>query len=236
MQEPLIRSTSLSKVYGKGPLAVTALAEASFVVKPGERVAILGKSGSGKSTMLNLLGGLDRPSAGSLVVSGEDLATYSRNQMAAYRLRTIGFIFQSFHLVASKSIAENCEFPLVLSRIASVERRRLASSALDAVGLLNRMHHRPADLSGGERQRAAIARALINRPTILLADEPTGNLDSANANIVTDLILTQVRQRGMTLILVTHDEELAGRMTDRVIRMADGKIVRDGPPDQTLRS
>jgi putative ABC transport system ATP-binding protein len=236
MGEPLIRASGLSKVYGQGSTAVMALAAASLEIRAGDRVAILGKSGSGKSTMLNLLGGLDRPTAGQLVVDGRDLATFSRPRMAHYRLTTIGFIFQSFHLVASKSIGENCELPLILNGMPPAERRQRAFESLDAVGLRNRIHHRPADLSGGERQRAAIARALINRPKILLADEPTGNLDSANALAITELILAQVRDRGMTLILVTHDEDLAGRMTDRVLRMADGKIVRDGPPDQTLRS
>lgn len=235
MGEPLIRASGLSKVYGQGATAVMALADASLEIRAGDRLAILGKSGSGKSTMLNLLGGLDRPTQGTLVVDGGDLATFSRQQMANYRLTTIGFIFQSFHLVGSKSIGENCELPLILSGIPPAERRQRAFEALDAVGLRNRIHHRPADLSGGERQRAAIARALINHPKILLADEPTGNLDTANAHAITTLILNQVRQRGMTLILVTHDEELALRMTDRVLRMADGKIVRDGPPEHTLR-
>ena len=223
----LISARSLTKTYSSGPTMVTALADATFDVPAGQRLAILGKSGSGKSTMLNLLGGLDQPTSGSLAVAGTDLATMSRSQLADYRLTKIGFIFQSFHLVPSRSVIQNVELPLMLAGQSLAERKKHASAALEAVGMGHRLTHRPSELSGGERQRTAIARALVNRPSILLADEPTGNLDSATAKTVIELILDQVRERGMTLILVTHDEELAKRTTERILRMADGRIASD---------
>ena len=221
----MIVARSLTKSYGTGPTAVVALADATFEIAAGERVAVLGKSGSGKSTMLNLLGGLDRPTSGSLAFDGADLAAMTRGQLADYRLVNIGFVFQSFHLLPADSVRQNVELPLMLASVSPGERKARASAALNAVGLNHRLTHRPSELSGGERRRVALARALVNRPRLLLADEPTGNLDSATAAVVMQLILDQVRVRGMTLILVTHDEELAKRTTDRVIRMADGRIL-----------
>jgi ABC-type lipoprotein export system ATPase subunit len=221
----MIVARSLTKSYGTGPTAVVALAGASFDIGAGERVAVLGKSGSGKSTMLNLLGGLDRPTSGSLAFDGADLATMTRGQLADYRLSNVGFVFQSFHLLPSDTVRQNVELPLMLAGVSPAERKARATATLDAVGLSHRLTHRPTELSGGERQRVALARSLVNRPRVLLADEPTGNLDSATATVVMRLILDQVRERGMTLILVTHDEELAKRTTDRFIRMADGRIV-----------
>jgi ABC-type lipoprotein export system ATPase subunit len=217
----------LSKSYGHGPTAVTALRDASFTVPAGQRLAILGKSGSGKSTLLNLLGGLDQPTTGQLTVAGQSLGTLSRRQLAEYRRRRIGFVFQSFHLIPSSSVLQNVELPLMLAGMKPGERRRQALAALDAVGMAPRVTHRPAELSGGERQRTAMARAIVHRPELLLADEPTGNLDSQTAGTVMTLIVDQVKTRGMTLILVTHDEELASRTTDRVLRMADGRIVNE---------
>lgn len=222
-----IAANALTKVYGTGPTAVSALEAATFAVPAGQRLAVLGKSGSGKSTMLNLLGGLDRPSNGSLVVAGDDLAKFTRRQLADYRLARVGFVFQSFHLIPSQSVIQNVELPLMLAGVSPGERHRRAAETLDLVGMTYRLHHRTTDLSGGERQRTAIARALVNRPQLLLADEPTGNLDSATATVVMELIQQLVRERGMTMILVTHDEELAKRTTDRILRMADGKVISD---------
>ncbi|MCU0702727.1 MAG: ABC transporter ATP-binding protein [Fimbriiglobus sp.] len=220
----MITAERLSKTYGSGTSAVPALSDVNFTIAAGERVAILGKSGSGKSTLMNIIGGLDTATNGTLTVAGQHLATLSRRQLADFRLGCIGFIFQSFHLIPSQTVEENVTLPLVLAKVGAGERRRRVQEMLEAVGLGHRIGHRPTQLSGGERQRAAVARALINEPAVLLADEPTGNLDSANATSVMELLLTQVQTRGMTLLLVTHDEELARRHTGRVIRMCDGRV------------
>jgi ABC-type lipoprotein export system ATPase subunit len=220
----VISAQNVSKTYGTGASAVTALAGVNLSVSAGERVAILGKSGSGKSTLMNLIGGLDVPTAGTLSVNGHALDSLSRRQLADFRLGCIGFVFQSFHLIPSKTAAENVELPLVLAKVGAAERRRRVRQVLEAVGLGNRADHRPAQLSGGERQRAAVARAIVNQPAVLLADEPTGNLDSGSAADVMAVLASQVRDRGMTLLLVTHDEELAKRSTDRLVRVQDGRV------------
>ena len=194
-------------------------------MRRGERVALLGKSGSGKSTLLNLLGGLDRPTAGSAVVEGADLAAMTGRQRAAYRLGTVGMIFQAYNLIHARTALENVELPMIFAGRPRRERREAATRALEAVGLGHRLGHRPPQLSGGEMQRAAIARALVNRPKVLLADEPTGNLDSSTAAEVLDLLLTYLRQHGTTLIMVTHDEDLAAQCADRVLRMRDGLFI-----------
>ena len=221
----MISAVNLSKTYGSGTSAVPALVGVDLSVAAGERVAILGKSGSGKSTLMNLIGGLDVPTAGTLSVAGHDLGSLTRRQLADYRLACVGFVFQSFHLIPSQTVAENVGLPLVLARVGPGERRERVREALAAVGLDHRLGHRPTQLSGGERQRTAVARAIINRPRVLLADEPTGNLDSATAGGVMDLLFAQVRERGVTLLLVTHDEELARRYTERTVRMQDGRVV-----------
>ncbi|MFO0935693.1 MAG: ABC transporter ATP-binding protein [Gemmataceae bacterium] len=226
----MIVARELTKTYGTGSTAVTALDHVSFSVPAGQRIAILGKSGSGKSTILNLLGGLDHATSGTLNVAGVDLAGMNRAQLAEYRLSKIGFIFQSFHLIPSQSVIQNVEVPLMLAGISPSERRTRASAALEAVGMGHRLTHKPAELSGGERQRTAVARALVNRPSILLADEPTGNLDSTTAKSVMQLVLDQVRERQMMLVLVTHDEELAKRSTERILRMSDGHVISDEAP------
>ena len=191
---------------------------------PGERVAILGKSGSGKSTLLHLIGGLDVPTSGTVTVAGRNLGQLSRNERAEFRLTTVGIIFQAFHLIPNRSAVENVELPMTFAARSKRERQRQAIAVLDTVGLGHRLKHRPAELSGGERQRVAIARALVNQPQLLLADEPTGNLDSATGTGVLDEILQQVKSRGMALVLVTHDEELAKRSSDRVLHMQDGVL------------
>ena len=192
---------------------------------PGERVAILGKSGSGKSTLLHLIGGLDVPTSGTVTVAGRNLGQLSRNERAEFRLTTVGIIFQAFHLIPNRSAVENVELPMTFAARSKRERHRQAIGVLETVGLGHRLKHRPAELSGGERQRVAIARALVNQPQLLLADEPTGNLDSATGTGVLEEILVQVKSRGMAFVLVTHDEELAKRSSDRVLYMQDGVLV-----------
>ncbi|HEY4308600.1 MAG TPA: ABC transporter ATP-binding protein [Pirellulales bacterium] len=220
-----IRAVDLVKSYDCAAQPVYALRGISFEVRPGERVALLGKSGSGKSTLLNLLGGLDRPKSGSLQVAGEELSTLSDRQLARFRSASVGCIFQSFNLILSRTALENVELPMIFAGQTSAARRAIARQALEAVGLVARLDHFPTQLSGGENQRVAIARALVNRPRVLLADEPTGNLDSATAREVVALLTAHVAEHGTTLILVTHDEELAASCTDRVIRLQDGQIL-----------
>jgi ABC-type lipoprotein export system ATPase subunit len=220
-----IRLLEVFKSYQTGGAAVHALQGVSLDVRRGERVALLGKSGSGKSTLLNLLGGLDRPTSGVIQVAGHDLARLGADGLARYRLTTVGMIFQSYNLVASRTAEENVELPLVFAGQPPGERRAQARRGLEQVGLGRRLRHRPAELSGGEQQRVAIARALVNHPVILLADEPTGNLDSDNAAEVMELLTERVRAEGTTLLLVTHDEDLARRYTERTVRIKDGRLV-----------
>jgi predicted ABC-type transport system involved in lysophospholipase L1 biosynthesis ATPase subunit len=203
---------------------VAALRGITLGVRRGERVALLGKSGSGKSTLLNLFGGLDRPTSGTLQVAGNDLPRLSARQLARFRSVTIGMIFQSFNLIASRTALQNVELPMIFSGTSPRQRQEQARAALEAVGLGDRLHHRPAQMSGGENQRVAVARSLVNRPDIILADEPTGNLDSSTARGVIDLIMQHVLKQGATFILVTHDEELAATCTSRVVRLKDGQI------------
>ena len=221
MPDPLVRTLDLHKSYG----SVSVLRGVTLDVAPGERVAILGKSGSGKSTLLHLLGGLDVATSGQVMVAGRDLGRISRNERAEFRLSTVGIIFQAFHLVPNRTAAENVELPMTFAAIPHHLRRKQATVALEAVGLGHRLRHRPAELSGGERQRVAVARALVNRPKLLLADEPTGNLDSATGAEVMAEIQQQVKAIGASLVLVTHDEELAARSSDRVLHMQDGVLV-----------
>ena len=224
-----IRAVEVSKAYGSKGVLVEALHGFSIEVAGGERVALLGKSGSGKSTLLNLLGGLDRPSSGRLSVGGRDLDGLSGREMARFRSTTVGIIFQSFNLIASRSAIENVELPMVFAGRSRSDRMAAARGALEAVGLGARLHHRPDEMSGGESQRVAVARALVNGPRIVLADEPTGSLDSQTARQVMALILDYVREHDATLVLVTHDEELAASCTDRVVRLVDGRIADGGP-------
>jgi predicted ABC-type transport system involved in lysophospholipase L1 biosynthesis ATPase subunit len=225
MPEFAIRVRDLAKSYGGPAAPVHALRGVSLDVRPGERLALLGKSGSGKSTLLNILAGLDRPSAGSVEVHGDDLGRLSRDQLARHRLCTVGMVFQSFNLIPSRTALENVELPLLFARRRPAERRAAARAALDAVGLGPRLDHRPSELSGGEMQRVAIARALVNNPSVLLADEPTGNLDSATGEQVLGLLTDHQRRAGATLVLVTHDEDLARRHADRVVWLRDGALV-----------
>ena len=218
--EPIIRLLDVTRRHGP----VTALDRVSLEVPRGERVAILGKSGSGKSSLLHLLGGLDRPTSGVVEVNGRNLATMDSGALADHRLHQVGIIFQSFHLIGSRSAAENVQMPLIFAGVPPAARKRRVGEALEAVGLAGRATHRPAEMSGGEAQRVAIARALVNDPPLILADEPTGNLDSATASAIMSLILDHVTRRNATLVLVTHDEEVAKRHATRIVRMRDGHI------------
>jgi predicted ABC-type transport system involved in lysophospholipase L1 biosynthesis ATPase subunit len=222
---PVIRAADLVKTYASASAPVHALRGISLELRRGERIALLGRSGSGKSTLLNVLGGLDQLTSGVLEVAGHDLAKLSSNRLARYRLTTVGMIFQSFNLIASRTALQNVELPMVFAGLPRAQRRRAAEQALESVGLGQRHDHRPAELSGGEHQRVAIARALVNRPEVLLADEPTGNLDSATSGEISAILMAHVRENGTTLILVTHDEELAGRCADRILHLKDGQLV-----------
>lgn len=222
-----IRTQELTKCYGGSSSPVFALKNVSLDVARGERVALLGKSGSGKSTLLNLLGGLDRPTAGRVTVAGHELDRLSARDLARFRSGAVGMIFQSFNLIPSRTALENVELPMIFAGRAPHERRTEARRALQTVGLGGRLDHRPAALSGGENQRVAVARALVNQPDLVLADEPTGNLDSATAREVMTLIVDHVRKHNATLVLVTHDEELAAECTTRIVRLKDGELLCD---------
>jgi predicted ABC-type transport system involved in lysophospholipase L1 biosynthesis ATPase subunit len=220
-----IRTVALTRSYGTPSAPVHALRGIDLEVRRGERVALLGKSGSGKSTLLNVVGGLDRATSGLVEVGGCDLGRLNADLLARHRLTTVGMVFQSFNLIASRTLLQNVELPLVFAGQQPNERRAAARQALEAVGLGERLGHRPAELSGGEHQRAAIARALVTRPEILLADEPTGNLDSDTSDEIIALLLNHLDAHGTTLVLVTHDEELAERCTGRIVRLRDGRLV-----------
>ena len=224
-----IRSENLCRHYRMGENLIRAVDGISLEISGGEFVALLGSSGSGKSSMLNLIAGLDRPTSGSVVVQDRDLAELSREELAKYRLHVVGMVFQSFNLISSMTVAENVELPLRFAEVERSQRQRLAREALERVGLKSRMDHRPAELSGGEQQRAALARALINRPQMLLADEPTGNLDSHTGTEIMEMVRGFNQELGMTIVMVTHERALAERYAQRMIFLADGKLVDDRP-------
>jgi putative ABC transport system ATP-binding protein len=222
-----IRTENLCRHYRMGDALIRAVDGITAEVRAGEFVALLGSSGSGKSSVLNLIAGLDRPTSGSVVVEQRDLSQLSRKELAAYRLRTVGMVFQSFNLIPSMTLAENVELPMRFAEIDRGKRDSLAGEALSRVGLQGRMNHRPSELSGGEQQRAALARALINRPQLLLADEPTGNLDSRTGTEIMNMVREFNQQLGMTVVMVTHERALAERYAERLIFLADGKLVGD---------
>ena len=213
------------KIYNPGENEVHALDGVSLSIRPGEFVAIVGHSGSGKSTLMNILGCLDTPSSGEYVLNGSVVSSLSDRQLSMIRNRQIGFIFQSFNLISSLNAFENVELPLIYRGIKPSERRRLAAEALGKVGLAKRMAHRPSEMSGGQQQRAAIARAIAARPPVILADEPTGNLDTRSGREVID-ILRELHGEGKTVVLITHDMSVAGA-AQRVVTINDGKIVGD---------
>jgi putative ABC transport system ATP-binding protein len=226
MAEPLLELTEVARRYKMGSEVINALDGVSFAIGPGEFVAIVGASGSGKSTLLNILGCLDTPTDGSYKLRGRDVRGLSDDELSDLRNREIGFIFQTFQLLARTSALENVELPLVYRGMARSARRDKAKAALARVGLARRMHHKPNELSGGQRQRVAIARALCAEPAILLADEPTGNLDSVTGREILALF-DELHRAGNTIILVTHEPAIAARCP-RAIRISDGKIVGDG--------
>jgi putative ABC transport system ATP-binding protein len=221
----LLEARGLSKRYGEGAAAVWALRDVSFGIDQGELVAIMGPSGSGKSTLMNLVGLLDLPSAGTLTLAGEATGRLSPDRLARLRNAEIGFVFQSYNLLGRTSALHNVELPLVYAGVRRRERLRRAEEALAAVGLAHRLKHLPTQLSGGEQQRVAIARALVCNPSIILADEPTGALDSRTGNEILDLFRGLNRQ-GRTIVLVTHDERIA-RSAARILRLQDGRLVGD---------
>jgi ABC-type lipoprotein export system ATPase subunit len=215
---------SVTRQYQMGETIVRAVNGVSFTIPHGDFAALLGPSGSGKSTLLNLIAGLDRPTEGSIVVDGRDLATMSSEELARYRRNTVGMIFQSFNLVPSMTLVENVELPMRFAEVDRTERAQRAMDLLTKVGLAARADHRPSQLSGGEQQRGAIARALVNRPTLLLADEPTGNLDSRTGQEIMDLIVELNSTLGVTIVMVTHEQALADRYSRRALHMADGRL------------
>jgi ABC-type lipoprotein export system ATPase subunit len=224
---PAIRAEQLCRHYRMGETLIRAVDGVTLEVRSGEFVALLGSSGSGKSSVLNLIAGLDRPTSGSVIIHDRNLAQLSREELAHYRLHTVGMVFQSFNLIASMTLAENVELPMRFAEVDRAKRDGLAREALARVGLQARMSHRPSELSGGEQQRAALARALINRPQLLLADEPTGNLDSHTGNEIMNMVREFNQQLGMTVVMVTHERALAERCAQRLIFLADGKLVGD---------
>lgn len=228
MGNDLLRLTGVSKVYGRGLHEVRALDGVSLTVESGEYVAITGPSGSGKSTLLNILGCLDSPTAGEYLFEGRPAQSLDDYGLAEIRNRRLGFVFQSFNLLPKYSARKNVEVPLAYSGAARGERKERAAAALSAVGLATRIDHRPSELSGGERQRVAIARALVNDPSILLADEPTGNLDTRVGHEIMKIIEDLNARTGLTVLVITHDPSIAARAR-RQVRLVDGKIVEDAP-------
>ncbi len=219
----MIRLQQVEKVYRTSTIETLALNNINIQIEKGEFVSVMGPSGCGKSTLLNLMGLLDEPSAGDITIDGTSVRNYSDKALARLRNQKLGFIFQSFHLINDLSVLDNVEIPLLYRSGSNAERRRLAKDALEKVGLSNRMNHFPTQLSGGQKQRVAIARAIVGRPEIILADEPTGNLDSVMGNEILD-ILQKLNQDGTTIVMVTHDESMAKR-THRLIRLFDGTQV-----------
>lgn len=228
----MITITALSKIYRMGDNQVRALDDVSLTVKEGEIVAIMGPSGSGKSTLMNILGCLDQPTQGSYLLSGRDVCKLGEREQAALRNREIGFVFQSFNLLPKLTAIENVELPLVYAGIPRKERRRRANEALERMGLAQRIQHKPQELSGGQQQRVAIARALVSRPRFILADEPTGNLDSRSGAEIMG-VFQELNRQGITIILVTHEEDIAS-YTRRIIRFLDGRIISDEPIRQRV--
>jgi putative ABC transport system ATP-binding protein len=222
MSTMALEMTNIVKTYAMESVEVHALRGLSMSLASNEYVAIMGPSGSGKSTLMNIIGCLDTPTSGSYTLEGEDVSELNDNELAEIRNRKVGFVFQTFNLIARSNVFHNVELPLIYSGIYPAERKKIAEEALEAVGLSDRMKHTPSELSGGQRQRVAIARALVNKPSLILADEPTGNLDSTTGGEIME-IFAQLHKNGNTILLVTHEDEMA-RNAQRIIRLRDGVI------------
>jgi len=222
---PLIELSGVNKVYGEGELALRVLKDVDLVFSDSEYIAIIGASGSGKSTLMNILGCLDRPTSGTYRLHDQDVSRHSDDRLSAIRNREIGFVFQSFQLIPQLSVLENVEVPLFYAGIPRGKRHEQALQVLESVGLASRVKHRPSQLSGGERQRAAIARSLVNDPLLLLADEPTGNLDSKTGAEILE-VFDKLHATGRAIVMVTHDPKVAKR-TERCVRLKDGRVVED---------
>ena len=225
---PLIEFRNLTKLYGRGEALVRALDGINLCVEQGEFVAVMGASGSGKSTTMNIVGCLDQPTAGSFLFNGVAVGGLDRKQRARLRRNYLGFVFQGFNLLARTTALENVELPLIYRGVGSRERRELALEALDQVGLVTRAHHTPSELSGGQQQRVAIARAIVTKPLLLLADEPTGNLDTKTSHEIMDLIVRLNREQAITVLMVTHEPDMA-EYAARVVHFVDGRIASDAP-------
>lgn len=228
----ILKTTNLSRVYRTDEVETTALHNVNVSIQSGEFVAIMGPSGCGKSTLLNILGLLDNPSSGQLLVKGEDVSKYNERQRASVRKNNIGFVFQSFNLIDELSVFENIELPLIYTGMKSGERKTRVQEVMDRMNIAHRAKHFPQQLSGGQQQRVAVARAVVNKPSIILADEPTGNLDSVHGDEVMQL-LTQLNQAGTTIVMVTHSLRDAG-FAQRTIKLLDGKVVEAEVPAATL--
>ena len=224
VKTPILQARKLTKVYSSGRIEVTAVKDVNLAVEKGTFVGVAGSSGSGKSTLMNLLGGLDSPTSGSIEFEGALISEMDKEKLARYRRHDVGMIFQSFNLIPSLSAVENVSLPLLFAGMAKKDRREQASEYLDSVGLSQRRAHRPSELSGGEQQRVAIARALVSEPKILLADEPTGNLDSQTSSEIVGLLADINRERGLTVIMVSHEDFLLKQHSDRIICLFDGEV------------
>jgi len=220
-----VRTDNVSRYYAMGGSVIRAVDGITLTIERGEFVALLGQSGSGKSTLLNLLAGLDRPSSGAVLVNGCDLAQMSPEDLARYRRNDVGMVFQAFHLIPTMNIMDNVELPMRFAEVERGERAQRVRESLERVGLGHRLQHRPSELSGGEQQRVSLARALANRPSLLLADEPTGNLDSRTGEDILNLIRDVSLSLGMTVVMVTHERALAERFAQRLIFLGDGKLI-----------
>jgi putative ABC transport system ATP-binding protein len=221
----IISTRTLSKIYEKGKIEVPALQDVTFEISAGQFMGIVGKSGSGKSTLLNLIGGLDRPTSGNIFFNGKDLSVMNRYELALHRRYSVGMIFQSFNLVPTLSALDNVILPLIFSGVNGKTRKSRGRELLEQVGLRERILHFPGELSGGEAQRVAIARALANEPRVILADEPTGNLDSQTSEEIINLLVHLNKKNGLTILMVTHDQETAVNISDKVIRLKDGRVI-----------
>lgn len=224
--KPIISLHQVTKVYGKGDNAVEALRGIDLDISSGEAIAIIGRSGSGKSTLAHVMATLDRPTSGKVLINGSEVGRRSRRASNRLRNQEIGFVFQQFFMNARDSVLDNVMLPMVIAGIRPKSRRKRALDALETVGLLDKAYARASDLSGGQKQRVCIARAIVNKPSIILADEPTGNLDTATSRVVEDMLFRLNQERGITLVIVTHDPDLAQRC-GRQVRIADGRVVSD---------